>query len=80
MPHHFKIAQENRERMIEQGLSPEIVRKYLLRTDELQRDNFESVRHSLSRRDQEEIETMLLQGELLLQLVTACCEVGQSSS
>ena len=76
MPHQFKIAQENRERMIEQGLSPEIVRKYLLRTEKLQRDNFESIRHRLSRKDQEEIETMLLQGELLLELVTACCEVG----
>ena len=75
---HLKIAQENRERMIEQKLNPELVKQYLLQTAELQRTNFEIIKHSLSEIDQKQIETMLLQGELLLTLVISACEVGQS--
>ena len=49
---HLKIAQENRERMIEQKLNPELVKQYLLQTAELQRTNFEIIKHSLSETDQ----------------------------
>lgn len=68
-----RIIQENRERMLEQGLKPELVTKYLLRTAELQRTNFEIIRKSLPEHEQDEIETMLLQGELLLMVVSRCC-------
>jgi hypothetical protein len=65
-----KVMLEIRERMIEQGLHPELVKKYLEQTAALQRTNFEIIAPTLSKREREEIEVMLLQGELLLAMLS----------
>lgn len=67
--HFLRIAQRNRELMIEQGLSPELLVKYLEQTAELQRVNFEIIKPMLSPADRDYILGLMLQGELLLDIV-----------
>lgn len=74
---YLEIARENRELMVKQGLHPEMLRRYLLQTHELQVRNFNIIKGTLSQRDQDQIETMLLQGELMLLKVCAACEAAK---
>jgi hypothetical protein len=67
---YTKIAQENRERMLEQGLVPELVEMYLLQSHPIMIDNFNSIKHMMSLKDQERMEAILLQGTLLLTVVS----------
>lgn len=67
--HYLKIAEENRRRMLEQGLDPQAVLQYLEMTAELQRANFEIIKPVLSPADQDFIQYIMSQGELLLSIV-----------
>ena len=61
---YLRVSQETRKRMITQP--PELVYRYLLQMHEVQVSNFNSIKHRLSQREQDQIETLLLKSELLL--------------
>lgn len=73
MKRFLQVAQKNRELMLEQGLSPELCVKFLEQTVELQRVNFEIIKSSLSEKDRDYILTLILQGELMLDVVRRSC-------
>ena len=59
---YLEVSQEARNRMV--MLRPEYT--YLIQMHEVQSANFDRIKHTLSQREQDQIETLLLRGELLL--------------
>lgn len=66
---------ETRQRMIDQGLIPERVRKILEGSVAIQHQNFMSLYPVLSKDDRIELELDLLQTELMLSIVRRACLV-----
>lgn len=65
--------QANRESMTEQGLNPELLCRYLERTNDLQRKNFDMIKSSLPEEDADNLQAEMLQGQLLLDIVRRSC-------
>jgi hypothetical protein len=64
---------ETRQRMIDQGLDPERVRKILEGSVNIQHQTFMSLYPVLTKEDRIEMELDLLQTELMLSIVSRAC-------
>jgi hypothetical protein len=72
MPHNQRLAQiaeRNRKLMIEQGLDPEKLLEWLELTSGMLRSNYEDIKPMLSSCDRDHRFSLIIQGDLLLDIV-----------